>query len=185
MLTPVERCPWCGSRITHAKFVQIQDAIRKDEQRKLAAAEKQIHERLAKEILAQQQKLDAERAKILKQLEIARQEAEKLRRKEIAEVRQILQKDRDAALLKKEAEFARERDALQKKISDMSRRVRGAGGEVAEGGELDLYDALRDAFPEDQVSRTKGKNGGNLIHEVRYKGKSAGKILIDCRPRAA
>jgi hypothetical protein len=185
MLTPVERCPWCGSRITHAKFVQIQDDIRKDEQRKLAAAEKQIHERLAKEILAQQQKLDAERAKILKQLEIAKQEAEKLRRKEIAEVRQILQKDRDAALLKKEAEFARERDALQKKISDMSRRVRGAGGEVAEGGELDLYDALRDAFPEDQVSRTKGKAGGNLIHDVRYKGKSAGKILIDCRPRAA
>src|SRR5262249_29596925 len=46
-------------------------------------------------------------------------------------------------------------------------------------------DALRDAFPEDQISRTKGRAGGNLIHDVRYKGKSAGKILIDCRPRAA
>ena len=181
MLTPIERCPWCGSRITHAKFVQIQDAIRKDEQRKLAAAEKQIHERLAKEILAQQQKLEAERARILKQL----QEAEKLRKKEIADIRQILQKDRDAALLKKDAEFARERDALQKKISDMSRRVRGTGGEVAEGGEIDLYDALRGAFPEDQISRTKGKTSGNLVHDIRYKGKSAGKILIDCRPRAA
>jgi hypothetical protein len=180
MLTPVERCPWCGSRITHARFVQIQDAIRKDEQRKLAAAEKQIHERLAKEILAQQQKLEAERARILKQL----QEAEKLRKKEIADIRQILQKDRDAALLKKDAEFARERDALQKKIADMSRRVRGTG-EVAEGGEIDLYDALRGAFPEDQISRTKGKTSGNLVHDIRYKGKSAGKILIDCRPRAA
>src|SRR5204863_1629762 len=181
MLTPVERCPWCGSRITHAKFVQIQDAIRKDEQRKLAAAEKQIHERLAKEILAQQQKLEAERARILKQL----QEAERLRRKEIADVRQILQKDRDAALLKKDAEFARERDALQKKIVEMSRQVRRTGGEVAEGGEIDLYDALRGAFPEDLISRTKGKTSGNLVHDIRYKGKSAGKILIDCRPRAA
>lgn len=192
MLTPVERCPWCGSRITHAKFVQIQDAIRKDEQRKLSAAEKQVHERLAKEILAQQQKLarerqalDAEKAKLIKAVEVARIEADKLRKREIAEIREILQKDRDAALLKKDAEFARERDALQKKIADMSRRVRGAGGEVAEGGELDLYDALRAAFPEDQVSRTKGKSGGNLIHDVRYKGKSAGKILIDCKPRAA
>ena len=185
MLTPIERCPWCGSRITHAKFVQIQDAIRKDEQRKLAAAEKQIHERLAKEILAQQQKLEAERAKILKQLDVAKQEAEKLRRKEIADVRQILQKDRDAALLKKDAEFARERDALQKKIVEMSRQVRRTGGEVAEGGEIDLYDALRGAFPEDQISRTKGKTSGNLVHDIRYKGKSAGKILIDCRPRAA
>ncbi|HKS24387.1 MAG TPA: DUF2130 domain-containing protein [Thermoanaerobaculia bacterium] len=185
MLTPVERCPWCGSRITHAKFVQIQDAIRKDEQRKLAAAEKQIHERLAKEIAEQQKKLDGERAKILKQLELAKQEAEKLRRKEIAEVRAILQKDRDAALLKKDADFARERDALQKKIVEMSRRVRKPGAEVAEGGELDLYEALREAFPEDQISRTKGKTAGNLVHEVRYRGKSAGKILIDARPRAA
>jgi hypothetical protein len=185
MLTPIERCPWCGSRIAHAKFVQIQEAIRKDEQRKLAAAEKQIQERLAKEIAAQQQKLDAERAKIARQLELAKQEAEKLRRKELAEVRQILQKDRDAALLKKDAEFARERDALQKKIVDMSRRVTKSGGEVAEGGEIDLYDELRGAFPDDQIAPTKGKAGGNLLHDVRYKGKSAGRILIDRRPRGA
>jgi hypothetical protein len=185
MLTPVERCPWCGSQITHAKFVQIQDSIRKDEQRKLASVEKQIQERLTKELATQQAKLDAERAKVAKALEAAKQEAEKLRRKEIAEVRQILQRDRDAALLKKDAEFAREREAMQKKIADMSRRVAKGGGEVAEGGELDLYDALREAFPEDQIARTKGKAGGNLVHDVRYKGKSAGKILIDCRPRAA
>ena len=183
MLTPVEHCPWCGSRITHAKFVQIQEAIRKDEQRKLAAVEKQIQERLTKEFAAQQAKLDAERAKLAKAIDAAKQEAEKLRRKEIAEVRQILQKDRDTALLKKDAEFAREREALQKKIADMSRRV--GKNEVAEGGELDLYDALRAAFPEDQLSRTKGRASGNLVHDVRYKGKSAGKILIDCRPRAA
>jgi hypothetical protein len=185
MLTPVERCPWCGSRITHSKFVQIQESIRKDEQRKLAAVEKQIQERLTKEFAAQQAKLDADRAKVLRQLDLAKQEAEKLRRREIAEVRQILQKDRDAALLKKDAEFARERDALQKKIVEMSRRVQKGGAEVAEGGELDLYDALREAFPEDQISRTKGRSSGNLVHDVRYKGKSAGKILIDCRPRAA
>lgn len=174
MLTPVEHCPWCGNRITHAKFVQIQEAM-----------EKQLHQRLAKEVAEQQKKLDAERARIAKQVEIARQEAEKLRRKEIAEIRAILQKDRESALLKKDAEFARERDAMQKKIVEMSRRVRKPGAEVAEGGELDLYDALRAAFPEDQVSRTKGKTAGNLVHDVRYKGKSAGKILIDSRPRAA
>jgi len=188
MATTEERCPWCGSTITHAKFVQIQDAIRKDEQQKLAAVEKLI----AKEVAAQQQKLlkerqalDAERAKIIRQIDIAKQEADKLRRREIAEVRQIFQKDRDAALLKKDAEFARERDALQKKIVEMSRRVKKSGGEVAEGGEIDLLDELRGAFPEDQLVRTKGKAGGNLLQEVRYKGKSAGKIVIDTRPRAA
>jgi hypothetical protein len=185
MATTVERCPWCGSTITHTKFVQIQEAIRKDEQRKLAATEKLIKERLAKEIAAQQQKLDAERAKILRQIDIAKQETDRLRRKEIAEVRQILQKDRDAALLKKEAEFAREREALQKKIVEMSRRVKKAGGEVGEGGEIDLFDELRGAFPDDHIVATKGKAAGNLLLEVRYKGKAAGRIIIDPRPRAA
>ena len=158
MIEAVERCPWCGSKITHSKFVQIQDAIRKDEQRKLAALEKAF---------------ETERAK-------TKQEAEKQRRKEIAEIREILAKDRDAALAKAEAAFARERDALQKKIVEMGRRVK-AGQDIGDGGEIDLFDDLRGAFPEDQVSRAKG---GVLLHEVRYKGKSAGKILIDSKQRA-
>ena len=164
MTDAVERCPWCGNKITHSKFVQIQEAIRKEEQRKLDGLQKAF---------------EAERAKIAKQAETARQEAEKLRRKEIAEIRQILQKDRDSAILKKEAEFAREREAMQKKIAQMSRRV--GKGELADGADLDLYDDLRGAFPEDQIARVKG----TMVHDVRYKSKSAGKIVIDSRPRAA
>src|SRR5438874_4266387 len=139
MALRAERCPWCGSKISHDKSLQIQAAIREEERRKLAAAVALVSAQL-----------------------------EKQRRKELAEVRQILQKDRDAAMAKKDAEFAREREALQKKIVDISRRVTKAGGEIAEGGEIDLYDELRSAFPDDQISR-RGKDG-NLLVEVRYKG---------------
>ena len=181
MAAATEKCPWCGSTITHAKFLQIQAAIRDDELKRLAAVEKTLRAQLEKEVAAQAQKLikerqaiDAEKAKMKKQI-----------KEEVAQVRQILQKDRDAALLRKEAEFARERDALQKKISDMSRRVKKGAGEIGEGSEIDLYDELRGAFPEDQIVRVKTKGGANLLHDVRYKGKSAGRILIDSRPRAA
>ena len=181
MAAATEKCPWCGNTITHAKFLQIQAAIRDDELKKLAAVEKTLRAQLEKEVAAQAQKLmkerqaiDAEKAKMKKQI-----------KEEVAQVRQILQKDRDAALLRKDAEFARERDALQKKISDMSRRVKKGAGEIAEGAEIDLYDELRGAFPEDQIARVKTKGGANLLHDVRYKGKSAGRILIDSRPRAA
>jgi hypothetical protein len=185
-MATTERCPWCGSTITHARFLQIQESIRRDEQAKLAAAEKAIKERLLKEIAKEREALAADRAKIAKAVEQAKAEAEKARRKEIAEIRQILQKDRDSALVKKESEFAREREKLQKKIVEMSRRVGKAGGEsLTEGGEIDLFDDLRDAFPNDQIARSKGKAGGTLLHDVRYKGKSAGRILIDARPRAA
>ena len=148
-----ERCPWCGSKISHDKFLEIQTAIREEEQRKLAAA------------------VDIVKAQLVKE-----------RKKEIAEMRLILQKDRDTALAKREAEFARERDALQKKIVDISRRVAKGGGEVADGGEINLYDELRAAFPDDALSR---RSEGNLLLDVRYKGKSAGKLLIGSKPRAS
>jgi hypothetical protein len=187
-----DKCPWCGSTITHAKFLQIQAAIREDERKKLADAEKTLRAQLEKEIAVHAQKLmkerkalDAERAKMTKQIELVKQDLDRQKKKEISDVRQILQKDREAALLRKDAEFAREREALQKKISDMSRRVK-KGLDVGEGAEIDLYDELRGAFPEDQITRMKGKSGAaNLLHDVRYKGKSAGKILIDAKPRGA
>jgi hypothetical protein len=151
MAEKVERCPWCGSQISHEKFLRVQEAIREEERRKLAAAVDQV-----------------------------KTEIEKQRKKEIAELRQILQKDRDTALAKREAEFARERDALQKKIVDISRRV-GKGGELADGSEIDLYDELRGAFPDDPIAR----RGSNLLLDVQYKKKSAGKLLIAAKPRAA
>jgi hypothetical protein len=180
-VTPIERCPWCGSTITHSKFLQVQAAIREDERKKLAEQERSIRAQLTKEIALQQQKfakerkaLDDEKAKLAKQM-----------KKEVADVRAILQKDRENAILKKEAEFARERAAMQKKIADLSKRAAKAGGELGEGGEIDLFEELRAAFPEDELSRTKGKTSGNIVHDVRYKGKSAGRILIDSRPRGA
>ena len=147
-----ERCPYCGSKISRDKFLQVQAKIRDEERRKLAAA-----------------------------IEQAKVELDKQRKKELAEVRAILQKDRDSALAKREAEFARERDALQKKITDISRRVTKSGGEIMEGSELDLFDELRGAFPEDMIAR----KGGNLIVELRYKSKPAGRLLIAAKPRAA
>ena len=162
--TPDERCPWCGSAITHQKFLQIQASIREDERRKLAAAEKQFKDQVAK------------------QIELLKDQLDKQRRKELADVRRILEKDRESALLKQEAAFAREREALQKKIFEVSRKVKKSGGEIADGMEIDVYDELRGAFGDDQIVRT---CAGELLHDVRYKGKSAGKILIDAKPRAA
>ncbi|HKO55692.1 MAG TPA: DUF2130 domain-containing protein [Thermoanaerobaculia bacterium] len=167
-----ERCPWCGSLISHKKFIEIEARLEKELAKRFAAQQQS----LAKE----RQALDAERAKIKKEVEAAKA-------KEIADVRAILQKDRDEALLKRDAQFAREREAWQKKISDMSRRLeKKAAVELADGVDLDLFDELRAAFPDDHVARVaKGKAGGTLLHDVRYRGKSVGKILIDGRPRNA
>jgi hypothetical protein len=194
MAPTTERCPWCGSTISHDKFLQIQNSIREEERRKLALAEKNLKMQMDKTLFQERKAIAAERAKLAqladaarKQLEQAKQQAEKQRLKELAEVRTILQKDRETALLKKEAEFARERQSMQKRISEMTRQIaKKSPAEVAEGAEIDLYDELRGAFPEDHITRsTRGKAAGTIVHGVLYKNAAAGRILIDSKRRAA
>jgi len=193
MAATTERCPWCGSTISHDKFVQIQNSIREEERHKLALAEKAMKAQLEQKLFAERKAIAAERAKLAqlqtsakKELEQAKQQAEKQRMKELAEVRSILQKDRDAALLKKDAEFARERSAMQKRISEMTRQIaKKSPGEHADGAEIELYDELRTSFPEDAITRLRGKASGMILHDIRYKGGSAGKIVIDMKRRAA
>lgn len=191
-MAATERCPWCGNPISHDRFVKIQAAIREEERKKLAAAERDMKARLEKEVAQHAKKLERERqaveqekAKVAKQLEAIKQQMEKQRAKDIAEARQIYEKERHAALLKKDAEFARERSAYEKKISEMSRRI-SKKADTAEGAELDLLEELRAAFPEDHFARTgRWRTGGLLMHDVRYKGKTAGRIIIDSKPRGA
>lgn len=179
MAATTERCPWCGSVISHAKFVQIQDRVEKEVAKRFNAQQQQ----LARE----RQLLEAERLRMRREVDAAKQLAAKQRAKDLAEMRAILQKDRDDAILRKEAQFARERESLQKKISEMSRRIdKKSAGELAEGAELDLYEELRGAFPDDAIARVgRGKAAGTIIHDVRYRGKSVGKLLIDAKPRNA
>jgi hypothetical protein len=177
MATTTERCPWCGSAISHSKFVQVQARIRDEERKKLADTERAMKAELEKAIVT---RLAAERARFAR-------EAERTRQKELAEFRQILQKDKTQALLQKEAEFAREREALQKKIHEMSRKVgRTSGYDVGEGAEVDVFEQLRGAFPTDQIVRVgRAKTSNVILHDVRYRDKSCGKILIDATPRGA
>jgi hypothetical protein len=188
-----ERCPWCGSTISHDKFVQIQNSIRDEERRKLALAEKAMKAQLEQKLFGERKAIAAERAKLAqmqitakKQLDAAKQQFEKQHQKQIVEMRSILEKDRAAALLKKDAEFARERAAMQKRISEMTRQIaKKTPGEIADGAEIDLYDELRGAFPEDSITRPRGKAAGMILLDVRYKGASAGKVVIDSKQRAA
>jgi hypothetical protein len=179
MAATTERCPWCGSVISHAKFVQVQDRVEKEVAKRFAAQQLQL--------TRERQLLVTERAKMKREVELAKQQAEKQRAKDLSEMRAILQKDRDDTILKKEAQFARERESLQKKISEMNRRIgKKSAGELAEGAELDLYEELRASFPDDAIARIgRGKAAGTILQDVRYRGKSVGKVLVDAKPRNA
>jgi len=113
------------------------------------------------------------------------EKAELQRQKELSEQRQILEKARDQDLLKKQAEFNRQREAFQKKILEMDRQLqRKTANELGDGAEVDLYEVLRETFTGDQITRTpKGQAGADILHEVMYKGECCGRIIIDSKNR--
>lgn len=145
MASVTEQCPWCGHVISRAKFEEIQAKIREDEQKKLEAAKQTLREQLearhrlalanekraaekrasdeaTKKITAITAERDRNAQKVkeltVREAEIKKQaqDAAELRvRQEVAHQRQILEKDRDQSLLKKQAEFTRERERYQKK----------------------------------------------------------------------
>ena len=173
-----ESCPWCGSTISHARFSEIQQRIRAEEQRRVSAMEADIKKREA--AIRQQVETTANQRVLL-----AQQQADEQRKKELAAQRAALEKDRDSQLLKRQAEFSREKEALQRKLQALQRQVeRKTPNDLGDGAEIDVYDALRDAFPDDKITRVdKGQPGGDILHEVLHNGASCGRILIDAKNR--
>ncbi len=56
--------------------------------------------------------------------------------------------------------------------------------EFGDGAEIDLFEALRESFSGDKITRIpKGQSGADILHEVLYKGVSCGKIIVDSKNR--
>jgi hypothetical protein len=130
--------------------------------------------------IREQAKTDSDR-----KLQALMKQAEQDRQKELAEQRQILEKDRDAALIKKQFELARERERFQKKFMEMERQLqRKTANEIGDGAEIDLFEALREAFPDDRITRIKkGEPGADILQQVMHKGETCGRIVYDSKNR--
>lgn len=172
---------------------------REPEIRKEAALEVQRHkqalEKKAKEQIDQQtKKLASERDEIAKKLKDAeasaatvrkqlQDNADRQKQKELSEQRQALDKEKTSVLLRQQAEFNRERESLQKKMEVMKSQLeKKTANELGDGAEIDLFDALRESFPNDRVTRIKkGQVGADILHEVLYKGEICGRIIVDSK----
>jgi hypothetical protein len=177
-----DRCPWCSTLIPRTKFLEIQSKIRDEEKRKLAEAEATMQRRLQAQEATIRKTAQEETERKFKLL---LEQNEETRKRELNDTRQVLQKDRDQALLKERAGFNREREAFQKKIKEMERQLeRKTANQIGDGAEIDLLEVLREAFLDDRITRVKkGEPGADIIHEVLYKGEVCGRIVTDSKNR--
>jgi hypothetical protein len=170
--------------------------IRKQAEQEIARQKQSAEKKANEDAEAKIKKVAAERDQIAKKLKDAQdreaevvkkaqEDAEKQRQKELAEQRQAFEKDKTLSLLKQDAKFNREREALQKKMQLMDKQLqKKTANELGDGAEIDLFEALRESFPGDKIKRIpKGQNGADILHEVLYKGECCGKIIVDSKNR--
>jgi hypothetical protein len=115
----------------------------------------------------------------------AQKENEKTIKAKIDEQRQILDLAQAKELAKKDSDHKRETDKLQEQLKEMGRRLeKKTANEIGEGSEVDLFEALKGAFPDDFVNRVKKGEAGADIHQtVKHRGENCGLIVFDSKNR--
>jgi hypothetical protein len=103
--------------------------------------------------------------------------------RDLAQLRVALEKDRDTKLIELTAQNHRDRDKLQELVNDLTRKLQQkTANDLGDGAEVDVFDALREAFPTDHISRIgKGQVGADVCHKVLHKGIEAGTILVESK----
>lgn len=168
-------------------------ALAEIEKQKQAAAKK-----ATQEAATQIAKVTAERDLAAKQLKESKEseatarkqiqdEADKRKQKELLQQRQTLEQDKKLSLLKQQSEFNRERESYHKKTQLLESQLqRKTANELGDGGEIDVFEALREAF-DGSGGKTrrvpKGQPGADILHDVFHKGQLCGRIVVDAKVR--
>ena len=212
-----DACPWCGQRISHKQFVELEARIRTEEKRRLEEAEAGARVKLAAErealetryradrtslelsLLQTKEQLDRvteEKAALDKRLSEAVERAVEVERKRVeAEVakrnqaererqREVLKADYDQKMLRQDVENQKAAQALRKQVAELQRKLEEQAARKPEVVDLDIFEELKAAYGEDRVLRLpRGDAGGDILHEVKYKGSVCGRIILDSRNR--
>jgi hypothetical protein len=130
---------------------------------------------------------DAEAA-LRNQLATAGQQVQSLKEAHASEInqqREALEKDKIASVNAERAKNLETKMKLEEQLQDMQRRLqKKTADEHGEGAELEMFDKLREAFPDDKIRRVqKGAPGADIIHEVIENGRVCGKIVYDSKNR--
>jgi hypothetical protein len=97
--------------------------------------------------------------------------------------REILEKAKDAAINAEKSKAYEENLKLSTKVGELQRALeKKSSEELGEGAEIDLFDALKKEFPDDDIQRVaKGAPGADIIHVVMHNRMKCGTIIYDSK----
>lgn len=183
-------------KIDKAKMKEIQEAHLKEldaKDKKTAQASakalkkerskwEQGHSKDKAKLEADRNSLSADRKALAKDKEAAK----KAHDAELKRQRKVLNADSDKKLLAQKASGEKVTHRLQKKLEDMTRQLeQKSNDDLGDGAEVDLYNDLKEAFPDDVIVRVrKGVAGADVKQEIHVDGRRCGKIVYDSKNRA-
>jgi len=108
-------------------------------------------------------------------------------RERLVQQREALEKDKQTAVNAERTRNFDDKTKLQNTVDSLKRQLeQKTAEELGEGAEVDLFEELKAAFPNDLITRVqKGAAGVDIIHEVRVDGNVCGKIVYDSKNRNA
>lgn len=126
-----------------------------------------------------QKQLDTANAKV-KQTEAARDAAVEARGRE---VREAMEKDKAEALATAKAAKDAEMQKLSAELDGMKRQLeKQRAAELGEGAHINLLDALKAAFPGDNIRRVRpGASGADILHTALHNGQECGTIIYESK----
>jgi hypothetical protein len=141
-------------------------------------------EAAARELIAQ---ADLERRAALERYEALRSDHDTIVERRVEEAREAMDAARTDAVNALKMEHFEEKQRLTGKLEELTRRLeRKSAEERGDASEVDLFEALRQAFPVDAIRRVeKGTAGADIVHEVVHNNRVCGRILYEAKNRSA
>ncbi len=184
-------CPYCRQPISRKEFEEIRARIEAEERARIAKVEQALTTKFVREKSAVETQAQAAIAK-------AKKDAAKAAEKRIEELKAnqgaIRKQATEAALATVAAKVttavnaeklrhAGEKFSLEGQLADMQRRLQAkTAHQIGEPAEVDLFDALVGAFPQDRIERVKkGAKGPDILLEVVHQDTVVGKIVLDSK----
>ena len=143
-------------------------------------------EGLMRDKIADKDKAVADAQAKIAEAEVKLEKAKDAAINEMNQQREALEKDKIAAVNAERAKNLETRMNFEEQLQDMQRRLqKKPADEHGEGAELELFELLKAAFPDDRIRRVeKGAMGADIVHDVVENGKVCGKIVYDRKNRS-
>jgi hypothetical protein len=188
------KCLYCGAPVSRKQYREIKARIETEERARVATVEEALKQRFAREFAQAE-------AKKATEIEKAKRDAAKtaelqiraLQASQNALIKARVEAERETAAKKlseavsaEKVKAFEEKTKLTEQLAEMQRRLeKKTAHELGEPAEVNLYEALRAEFPDDQISRVvKGVKGPDIILEVVQNGTVVGSIAIDSKNHA-